>query len=147
MAQAHGAEKEALYRRVEESFHKQNFLTLIGAELRSVEKGKVAISCKRRAELGQQQGLLHGGVVATIADVTCGYTALTMMPEGYEVLTAEFKVNLLRPVLAEEIIATGQVVKAGRTLIITEAEVRDAADGKLIAKMLGTMVPTPLGEG
>lgn len=83
--------------------------------------------------------------MATIADVTCGYTALTMMPEGYEVLTAEFKVNLLRPVLAEEIIATGQVVKAGRTLIITEAEVRDADDGKLIAKMLGTMVPTPLG--
>lgn len=77
--------------------------------------------------------------------MTCGYTALTMMPEGYEVLTAEFKVNLLRPVLAEEIIATGQVVKAGRTLIITEAEVRDADDGKLIAKMLGTMVPTPLG--
>lgn len=68
-----------------------------------------------------------------------------MMPERYEVLTAEFKVNLLRPVLAEEIIATGQVVKAGRTLIITEAEVRDADDGKLIAKMLGTMVPTPLG--
>ena len=77
--------------------------------------------------------------------MTCGYTALTMMPERYEVLTAEFKVNLLRPVLAEEIIATGQVVKAGRTLIITEAEVRDADDGKLIAKMLGTMVPTPLG--
>lgn len=106
--------------------------------------GKVVISCRRRPELGQQQGLLHGGVVATIADVTCGYTALTTMPEGYEVLTSEFKLNLLRPVLAEEIVATGQVIKAGRTLVITEAEVRDGNTGTLLAKMLGTMVPTQL---
>lgn len=144
MEKTHIQEADALYRRVEESFRKQNFLTLIGAQLRAVERGKVTISCRRREDLGQQQGLLHGGVVAAIADVTCGYTALTMMPQDYEVLTAEFKVNLLRPVTAREIIATGQVVKAGRTLVITEAEVRDADNGKLMAKMLGTMVPAPL---
>lgn len=136
----------ALYRRIHDSFHRQSFLTLIGAELRWVEKGRVSISCRRWDDLGQQQGLLHGGVVAAVADVTCGYTALSVMPEGYEVLTAEFKVNLLRPVLAEEIIATGAIVKAGRTLIITEAEVRDGSDGTLLAKMLGTMVPTPLEQ-
>lgn len=131
-----------LWARVEESFQKQAFLSLIGAQLRSVEEGRVEISCRRRPDLGQQQGLLHGGVVATIGDVTCGYTALTMMPEGCEVLTAEFKIHLLRPVMAEEIVAVGQVVKAGRSLIITEAEIRDAESGKMIAKMLGTMVPT-----
>jgi|GEM_PF-5303666 len=52
--------------------------------------------------------------------------------------------DLLRPVLAEEIVATGQVIKAGRTLVITEAEVRDGNTGTLLAKMLGTMVPTQL---
>lgn len=134
---------DLLYDRIAQSFRSQAFLTLLGAQLRSVEPGKVVISC-RRPELGQQQGLLHGGVVATIADVTCGYTALTTMPEGYEVLTSEFKLNLLRPVLAEEIVATGQVIKAGRTLVITEAEVRDGNTGTLLAKMLGTMVPTQL---
>lgn len=131
---------DLLYDRIAQSFRSQAFLTLLGAQLRSVAPGKVVISCRRRPELGQQQGLLHGGVVATIADVTCGYTALTTMPEGYEVLTAEFN----RPVLAEEIVATGQVIKAGRTLVITEAEVRDGNTGTLLAKMLGTMVPTQL---
>ena len=133
---------DPLYDRIAQSFRSQTFLTLLGAQLRSVAPGKVVISCRRRPELGQQQGLLHGGVVATIADVTCSYTALTTMPEGYEVLTAEFKINL--PVLAEEIVATGQVIKAGRTLVITEAEVRDGNTGTLLAKMLGTMVPTQL---
>lgn len=88
---------DALYMRIKNSFDKQNFLTLIGAKLESVEKGRVVISCERRDDLTQQQGLLHGGVVTSIADVTCGYTALTVIPEDHEVLTVEFKINLLRP--------------------------------------------------
>ena len=92
----------------------------------------------------QEQCLLHGGVGTAIADVTCGYTALTMMPEGYKILTVEGKTNLLRPVTSEQIVSTGSVVKAGRTLIITEAEVRDGENGKLLATMLATMIPTKL---
>jgi uncharacterized protein (TIGR00369 family) len=80
--------------------------------------------------------------VTAIADVTCGYTALTVLPEGQEVLTAEVKINLLRPVLSQKIITVGSIVKARRTLVITEANVRDAESGKLLAKMLGTMVPS-----
>lgn len=135
---------DRLYQRVKQSFDSQNFLILLGASLDKVEKGSVVISCRRRDDLTQQQGLLHGGVVTAIADVTCGYTALTMMPEGYEVLTVEGKINLLRPVTSEQIVSTGSVVKAGRTLIITEAEVRDGDNGKLLAKMLATMIPTKL---
>ena len=133
---------QEVYRRIKASFDRQQFLSLIGAELERAERGSVVISCKRREDLTQQQGLLHGGVVTTIADVTCGYTALTVIPDGQEVLTVEFKINLLRPVVAEQIVATGSVVKAGKTLIITEAEVRDAATDKLIAKMLATMIPS-----
>lgn len=138
--------EQNVYRRIRTSFDRQQFLALIGAELEHAEQGKVVISCKRREDLTQQQGLLHGGVVTTIADVTCGYTALTVIPEGQEVLTVEFKINLLRPVLAEKIVATGNMVKAGKTLIITEAEVRDAVTDKLIAKMLATMIPSQVDE-
>lgn len=134
---------DALYRRVRDSFDKQGFLKLIGAKLERVEKGSVVLSCEKREDLLQQQGLVHAGVVTTIGDVACGYTALTMMPEGYEVLSVEFKVNMLRPPLAEKMVATGHVIKAGRKLIITESEVVDEATGKMIAKMTATMIPNP----
>ncbi|WP_235847418.1 PaaI family thioesterase [Intestinibacillus massiliensis] len=129
------------FRRIQDSFCRQQFPTLIGAQLEDAMPGQVTISCCRREELTQQQGLLHGGVVATIADVACGYTALTVIPEGQEVLTVEFKINLLRPVTGKKIIATGSVVKAGRSLVVTEAEVRDAENGKLVAKTLATIIP------
>ena len=136
-------ENNALYQRVKDSFDTQGFLKLIGAKLESVEKGRAVISCTKRDDLLQQQGLIHAGVVTTIGDVACGYTALSMMPEGYEVLSVEFKVNMLRPPLAEKMVATGHIIKAGRKLIITEAEVVDDATGKLIAKMTATMIPNP----
>ena len=137
---------DRIFERISESFHSQNFLALIGAKLESAEPGKVVISCRRREDLTQQQGLLHAGVVTTIADVACGYTALTVIPEGQEVLSVEFKINLLRPVAGDEIIATGSVVKAGRQLVVTEAEVCEAATGKAVARMLATMIPAPLNR-
>ena len=132
-----------IYQRIKASFDRQSFLKLIGAELEDAEKGAVTISCKHRDDLTQQQGLLHGGVVTTIADVACGYTALSVMPEGAEVLSVEFKINLLRPAVAEKIIAVGRVVKSGRTLVITECEVVDAQTHKPLAKMVATMIQVP----
>jgi uncharacterized protein (TIGR00369 family) len=113
---------------------------LIGAELEQVEYGKVVVSCKRKDDLTQQQGLIHGGVVTTLADVSCGYAALTTMPDYAEVLTVELKVNLIRPASSNKIIATGVVIKSGRTLVITEATVTDTTGEKIIAKMLATMI-------
>jgi uncharacterized protein (TIGR00369 family) len=103
---------ETVFSRIAHSFEKQAFLSLIGAELELVEPGKVVISCKRKDCLTQQQGLLHGGVVTSLADVSCGYAALSVMPEESEVLTVEFKINLIRPAAAKKIIATGQVIKS-----------------------------------
>lgn len=136
--------RDPLYERVRESFDKQGFLRLLGAKLEHIEKGCAVISCEKREEHLQQQGLVHSGVVTTIGDVACGYTALSMMPEGYEVLSVEFKVNMLRPALADKMVATGHIIKAGRKLIITEAEVVDDATGKMIAKMTATMIPNPV---
>ncbi|MCC0665346.1 PaaI family thioesterase [Clostridioides sp. ZZV14-6009] len=133
-------ENEKLYNKINDSFKKQNFLSLIGAELEHVENGKVIITCKRKDSLTQQQGLLHGGVVTSLADVSCGYAALTTMPEDSEVLTVEFKINLIRPATSDKIIATGRVIKAGRTLVITESTVTDESGDKIIAKMMATMI-------
>ncbi|KPI46153.1 hypothetical protein IM33_20155 [Clostridioides difficile] len=133
-------ENEKLYNKINDSFKKQNFLSLIGAELEHVENGKVIITCKRKDSLTQQQGLLHGGVVTSLADVSCGYAALTTMPEDSEVLTVEFKINLIRPAISDKIIATGRVIKAGRTLVITESTVTDESGDKIIAKMMATMI-------
>ncbi|MDR1686682.1 MAG: PaaI family thioesterase [Desulfovibrio sp.] len=133
-----------LHDRIKTSFDKQAFLALIGAELERVEKGKVVVSCKHRNALTQQQGFLHGGVVSSLADVSCGYAALTTMPDNAEVLTVEFKINLIRPANADKLVASGEVVKSGRTLIIAESTVTDENGEKVIAKMLATMIVSPM---
>lgn len=136
--------QEKLRGRIRASFDKQAFLALIGAELEHVEHGKVVISCKHKDTLTQQQGFMHGGVVTSLADVSCGYAALTAMPDDAEVLTVEFKINLVRAANTSKLIATGEVVKAGRTLVVAESTVTDASGENVIAKMLATMIVSPV---
>jgi uncharacterized protein (TIGR00369 family) len=79
----------------------------------------------------QQHGFVHAGAVSAIADTAAGYAALTLMPADTGVLTTEFKINLLAPAAGERILARGRVVKAGRTLILSQAEVfANTADKK-----------------
>ncbi|PWJ50831.1 PaaI family thioesterase [Faecalicatena contorta] len=130
-----------LYERVSKNFEKQSFLSLIGAKIENVEKGKVSISCESKDILLQQQGLLHGGVITTLADVAGGYAALTTMPENSEVLTVELKINLMRPATTKKVIAIGEVIKVGKILVVVEATVTDEAN-KILAKMMSTMFAT-----
>ena len=129
-------------KQITESFSKQSFLSTIGARLESVEAGQVAVSCSSRDDLKQHTGVLHAGVLCTIADVACGYAAMTLVPDHCSVVSVEFKVNLLRPVGGKKVIATGHVIKPSKALMIAEAEVVDDDTGKLVAKMLGTMMVT-----
>jgi len=78
----------------------------------------------------QQHGFVHGGVVGMIADSAAGYAAMTVVPETASVLTVEFKMNLVAPADGEKLIARGKVVRPGKTLIITQAEVFAVKDGK-----------------
>ena len=102
----------------------------IGARLVSVSPGECAIACAPRAELSQQHGYVHAGVVAAIADSAAGYAALSVAPVDSEVLTVEFKLNLLAPAAGELLIARGAVLRAGRTLTVCEARVAAASDGE-----------------
>jgi uncharacterized protein (TIGR00369 family) len=127
---------------VRDSFARQTAMTTIGAELVSVVPGAVQISLPYRADLTQQNGYLHAGIVTTIADSACGYAAYTLMPPNSAVLSVEFKVNLLRPAKGEEFLAIAEVLKPGRTLTVVRADVfaNPKSDRVLVATMLGTMM-------
>jgi uncharacterized protein (TIGR00369 family) len=126
--------------RIRQSFDQQGFLRTIGAALESVEPGTVTITCGFEERLTQQHGLLHGGLLATLVDVACGYAALSMMPADREVLTVEFKIHFLKPAKTDRVIAVGQVVQAGRTLTVCEGTVFDATRTRVLARMTATMM-------
>lgn len=123
-----------------ESFAAQSIMRLIGAKLERVDAGVVEISLPYREDLTQQHGYLHAGIITTIADSACGYAAYTLMPAGSEVLSVEFKINLLRPAKGKNFLARAEVVKSGKTLSVVRADVFSDADNQLIATMQGTMI-------
>jgi uncharacterized protein (TIGR00369 family) len=127
---------------IKQSFAKQTIMGLIGAELTRVEPGVIEITLPYRADLTQQHGYLHAGIVTTIADSASGYAAYSLMPPNSEVLSVEFKVNLLRPAKGETFSAVAEVVRSGKTLTVVRADVfaidRERRD--LVATMLGTMI-------
>jgi len=127
---------------IKQSFAKQTIMGLIGAELMRVEPGVIEIRLPYRADLAQQHGYLHAGIVTTIADSACGYAAYSLMPPNSEVLSVEFKVNLLRPARGETFSAVAEVVKSGKTLTVVRADVFGIEDDRreLVATMLGTMI-------
>jgi uncharacterized protein (TIGR00369 family) len=127
---------------IKQSFAKQTIMGLIGAELTRVDPGVIEIRLPYRADLAQQHGYLHAGIVTTIADSACGYAAYSLMPPNSEVLSVEFKVNLLRPAKGETFSALAEVVKAGKTLTVVRADVfaMDQERRELVATMLGTMI-------
>ena len=116
--------------RVRASFDLQNAMTLIQASLPVVAHGSTEIHVPHWSGIEQQHGFVHGGVVGMIADSAAGYAAMSMVPDGASVLTVEYKMNLVAPADGEKLIARGKVVRPGRTLIVTQAEVFAVRDGK-----------------
>ncbi|MBI5922695.1 MAG: PaaI family thioesterase [Betaproteobacteria bacterium] len=115
---------------VRASFDKQTAMHLIHATLPLVEHGRTEIHVPHWDGIEQQHGFVHGGVVGMIADSSAGYAAMTMVPTNASVLTVEYKMNLMAPADGEKLIARGAVVRPGRTLIVTKAEVFAVKDGK-----------------
>jgi len=117
-------------------------MRLIGATLRRIEPGEIDIEVPHRDDLTQQNGFLHAGILTTIADSACGYAAYTLMSAGSEVLSVEFKMNLLRPAVGEMFVASAKVIKAGATLTVARCDVLGwtAGEAKLVATMLATII-------
>jgi uncharacterized protein (TIGR00369 family) len=128
--------------RIRESFAAQKLMRTLRAELTKIEPGEIVIEMPFGEEFTQQNGFIHAGIITTIADSACGYAAYTLMPAVTEVLSVEFKVNLLSPAIGEKFIAHAHVIKPGRTLTVCRADVFgvNAGEEKLIATMLATMI-------
>lgn len=128
--------------RVAASFGKQSMMASLGAELVAAGDGRCVIRAPRLAQFGQQHGAAHAAVAFALGDSAAGYAALTLLPEGQEVMTVEMKINLLSPATGEGFEALGEVVRAGRRLTIVRAEVfaLDNAARKPIAVLQGTMI-------
>lgn len=128
--------------RVRSSFEQQRVMATFGCVLESVAAGAVTIRMPFRRELTQQNGFLHAGVITTVVDSACGYAALSVMPEGADVLSIEFKVNLLAPARGDGIVARARVIKAGRTIVVVQGDVFALRDGgeHLCSTMVGTMM-------
>lgn len=132
---------EEAARRVAESFARQEFMATLGARLESVKPGEVEVALDVRPALLQQHGFVHAGVVSAIADTAAGYAALSLQPPGTEVLTAEFKLNLMAPARGTRLVARARVLRAGRTLTVAAADVFALQDGQetCVATLLGTI--------
>jgi len=128
-------------KRVRESFAAQRFMATIGAKLESVSAGAVSIRLLFRDDLTQQDGFLHAGVLASVADSACGYAAYSLMPATARVLSVEFKINMLSPAKGDAVVARANVIRAGNTIMVCRADVFSVtgATEKLVSAMQATM--------
>ena len=124
------------------NFARQPAMSMLGATLTVLSPGVVEVAFPFKRELTQQDGFIHAGIITTAADSACGYAALSSMPAGSDVLSVEFKVNLLRPAAGERFAARATVLKPGKTLTAVRADVFAFVGGeqKLIAAMQATMI-------
>jgi uncharacterized protein (TIGR00369 family) len=114
--------------RIRESIARQTLLSTLGVTIAGLWPGRVELDLPYRADLCQQNGFVHAGAITAVADSACGYAAASLMPADRDVLTVEFKVNLLSPARGDRFRAAGEVVRAGRTLTVCSAEVVAWAD-------------------
>jgi uncharacterized protein (TIGR00369 family) len=133
---------EQFEQKVRESFSRQSFMRTLVATMTNVSRGSLEIRFPFSPQLAQQNGFIHAGAITSIMDSACGYAAMTLAAEDADVLSVEFKVNLLAPALGDSFVARAQVKRQGRTLTICAADAFAIQSGeeKLIATMLATMI-------
>lgn len=128
--------------RVQNIFNEQPVMRLIGAQLTGIEPGAIDIAIRFQKSLTQQNGFIHAGIITTIADSACGYAAYSLMPDEADVLSVEFKINLLAPAVGENFLAEGRVLRAGKTLTVARGDVFafSGNQSKQIAAMQATIM-------
>ena len=137
---------DPVFERVRSSFERQGMMRHLGVRLLRAESGLCELVLPYSEKVTQQQGGFHGGAMGALADIAAGYAGLTQAPEGMEVTTVEYKINFLNSFQGGELRAIGRVVKVGRRIIVTAAEVMHVdADGQqtACAVMQQTLVPVP----
>ena len=124
------------------TFAAQRAMQTLGIRIARLEPGEVDLAMDYAPEYSQQNGFVHAGIITAGLDNACGIAAFTLMPAGADILTVEFKTNLLAPAKGERFEFRGQVIKPGRTLTVCEGRAYAINDGveSLIATMTGTLM-------
>ena len=132
---------ENYLQKVKEGIEAQPFAKLMGFEAEEAGEGYAVISCRRRDDLLQQTGMMHGGVTGALCEAAGGYAALTVLPEGQSLIGVEYKINFLRGITTDKAVAKAHVIKRGRQLIVVEVDACNEGSDKLAAKMIMTGTP------
>lgn len=129
-------------KRVQESFSRQKFMSLIKAQLVKVEPGYCEIEVPYNVNITQQHSYFHAGIVGTVADNAAGYAAYSLMNGSSSILTVEFKLNLIAPADGERLIGKSRVLKYGKTLTVCRSDVFIVKGGteKLCAASQSTLI-------
>ncbi|MHC2465691.1 PaaI family thioesterase [Bradyrhizobium embrapense] len=124
------------------TFARQRAMQTLGISIARLEPGEVDLAMSYAPEFCQQNGFVHAGIITAGLDNACGIAAFTLMPEGSDILTVEFKINLLAPARGERFVFRGVVVKPGRTLTVCDGRAYAVQDGleTLVATMSGTLM-------
>jgi uncharacterized protein (TIGR00369 family) len=125
--------------RVRGSFGRQGMMATLGVEVTTVEPGRVEMLLKHDDRFTQQHGFMHAGAVSAVLDTACGFAAYSVMPANAAVLTASFTINLLAPAAGHRFTMTGEVIRAGRTLVVCRGEAFADEDKRPFAVMQATM--------
>lgn len=127
---------------INEKLDRQFFMQLLGFKITDISEGKIAGELELKDIHKQHKGFVHGGVIATVADIVAGFAAVSLVPKDHHVVTVELKTSYLNPGLGEKLFAKGWVLKQGRKLNFCEAEVYSVSgqnEPVLIAKASATM--------
>jgi uncharacterized protein (TIGR00369 family) len=127
---------------INEKLGRQFFMQLLGFKITKIEEGIIEGELELQQAHKQHKGFVHGGVIATVADIVMGFSAVSLVQEDNHVVTVELKTSYLNPGIGEKLFAKGWVLKQGRKLNFCEAEVYAFSEGKepvLVAKASATM--------
>jgi uncharacterized protein (TIGR00369 family) len=125
--------------RVQGSFERQAMMATLGVRLLAVERGRVELVMDHDDRFTQQHGFVHAGAVSAVLDSACGYAAFSVMPPEAAVLTATYTINLLAPAAGQRFVMTGEVVRAGRTLVVCRGAATADGTAKPFAVMQSTL--------
>jgi uncharacterized protein (TIGR00369 family) len=124
----------------------QGFPAYCGFEVERAEQGIFETHLQVRPDHCQQDGFVHAGVMATMADHTAGYAAYTTVSEHFRILSIEFKINYFKPAVGDTLVCRAKVINAGKTIIVSESEVFSISKDKekLVSKATVTLMAVPI---
>jgi len=126
----------------------QGFPAYCGFEVDQVAYGQFEASLKIGPDHRQQDGFVHAGVIATMADHTAGYAAYTTVSGEFRILTIEFKINYFRPATGEAVVCRSRVISNGKKIIVSESELFSISGGReqLVSKAMVTLMAVPASK-